>query len=353
MGTLKFIDGIGTYHVHWDNGRNLGLIPGEDNFMVLPPEQTMLRLYMPLTADLFEEDGYDFDKEPLPLDGADLRRYEDSILAALEKEKHRCPEEQERGLMHWYGETDSISEKVQSAVFALEEQDGQLWGVAECRIVGSLSPEELAVLKEYVTGQASDGWGENFEQRDIEVDEGVLNVHLWNNRGWSIQTEAERFGAAPLYNETNILSSFSHLTRCAEGASQEERHTAAAALVKMMGRSTNQESGLKKIQAAMTYCDCIDLREAVAVAEHLDCFEFIPITDFKKEAKAELMALGLEERVVDQCFDYSQYAAIKYGWGDLYCANDAGQYVRQTDPSFVLSESVWPKRNEQGGMTFG
>ena len=34
-------------------------------------------------------------------------------------------------------------------------------------------------LCDYITGQYSDGWGEGFEQRDIPVEAGTLNVHFW------------------------------------------------------------------------------------------------------------------------------------------------------------------------------
>ena len=34
-GTVIAVDDIGTIHMRWDNGRGLGLIPGEDHFKVM------------------------------------------------------------------------------------------------------------------------------------------------------------------------------------------------------------------------------------------------------------------------------------------------------------------------------
>ena len=192
-GEVDFVDDIGQLHMKWDNGRTLALVPGEDSFSVLPPKLTTLKLYMPLTADLFAPNEYgDMDEYSELLEGHELRGYQDQITAALVK--NRMPEETERGLMHWYHEADSVNTKVHSVVFTAEERDRKLWGVAECRIAGELSALEMDTLKEYIAGQASDGWGEHFEQQEILVDGGSeLYVHLWSCDNWSIQTEQERF----------------------------------------------------------------------------------------------------------------------------------------------------------------
>lgn len=38
-GTVKVVDDIGQLHMHWDNGRSLAVVPDEDSFRKLTPEE--------------------------------------------------------------------------------------------------------------------------------------------------------------------------------------------------------------------------------------------------------------------------------------------------------------------------
>ena len=75
-GTLVCVDDAGQFQMKWDNGRTLALIPGEDSFTVLPPELTLMKLYMPLTGDIYERNDWgDMPDEPELLAGRDLTAY--------------------------------------------------------------------------------------------------------------------------------------------------------------------------------------------------------------------------------------------------------------------------------------
>lgn len=188
-GEVICVDDEGQLHTKWGNGSTLALIPGVDSFRVLPPQLHELMLYMPMTVDYFENGGEDV----FPLLDFEAARCVDNINAALLQE--RLPEEAAQGLMRYYDREDSVVEKVRSLNFTAEVKDGKLWGVAVCQVTADLTEEELSRLKDYAVGQASDGFGEGFEQRGIKLPDGLeIYAHLWQDHNWDIQTEAERFG---------------------------------------------------------------------------------------------------------------------------------------------------------------
>ena len=78
----------------------------------------------------------------------------------------------------------------------LESYKYKLWGVLEVKSWGKLQPEEREFIKDQWAGQAADGWGEGFEQREIDCGEGVsLYVHFYTGE-MRIQTEQELKGIA-------------------------------------------------------------------------------------------------------------------------------------------------------------
>jgi len=161
-----------------------------------------LKLYSPITGHLMEdnwdEDDFDtsfYDYEGTPLSPYEMTAFETVVKKAIEDET--MPEEAKRGLMEYYSghEPASVDQKVLSAFVDAEVYDHQLWGVLKCTLKEPLTPEELEALRSYWSGQASDGYGEGFEQRERKTGYGELYVHFWHSGDdYCVLTEQELKG---------------------------------------------------------------------------------------------------------------------------------------------------------------
>lgn len=145
-------------------------------------EQKILKLYMPLTITTYDiENDYGYREslnEPLELGNYEIVNYIDEIHEAIERDS--LPDEIHRGLMHYYDEHDSVNAKVAKYEFSVEMVDDELMGVAILTLNDDLNSSELQKIKDDITGQAADGWGEGFEQREISTDIGDVYVSFWN-----------------------------------------------------------------------------------------------------------------------------------------------------------------------------
>jgi hypothetical protein len=94
-------------------------------------------------------------------------------------------------MMKYYSECDSLNAKVSRYEFTVEEVGGELMGVAVLTLNDDLTEKELELIKSEVSGQASDGYGEGFEQNEIQTDERAIYVSFWNHENWSIKTAEE------------------------------------------------------------------------------------------------------------------------------------------------------------------
>lgn len=156
-------------------------------------ELKSFNLYFPISGCIvypgWDDDYDDYDDIPR-IYGKELLKYKEQISKQINM--YTMPEERKRGIMYWYHGDSSISEKVTSAFFDIDEKDGALVGVVRCEVVSPLSQNEIDDLKSYVSGQASDGWGEGFEQHEIQTTEGDLYVSFWTRSDdWKIMTETE------------------------------------------------------------------------------------------------------------------------------------------------------------------
>ena len=149
-----------------------------------------MKFYSPLTADFcpnepdYEDEFYD-EYEGCPLYGHDLLLYADAVDEAVKKDIADFNGD----LMQYYHEDDSVRSKVVSAVPSVEICGNKLCGCLTVELKEPLLDDEQTVLCNYISGQYSDGWGEGFEQREIDVGDGKLYVHFWQDHDFELKRD--------------------------------------------------------------------------------------------------------------------------------------------------------------------
>lgn len=96
-----------------------------------------------------------------------------------------------QGMEQFFDANGDVQSKLKSIVWNFEEFDGKLYGVTTAEFSGEIDEKGIADLKDWISGQNSDGLGEGFEQQEFDVDEGRLSVSLWDFNEYFIYTEEE------------------------------------------------------------------------------------------------------------------------------------------------------------------
>ena len=128
--------------------------------------------FCPLVGNIDEGDG-------------DMFTVGDSYLADSEDEINDALKEytanDENDMATYYNKDDGLSEKLTSAVWSVELHGDKLFGRIDCSLKEALTAEETEALRDWLTGQCSDGLGEGFEQQPIDTMDGELFVSFWNS----------------------------------------------------------------------------------------------------------------------------------------------------------------------------
>ena len=139
--------------------------------------------FCPLVGNIDEGDG-------------DMFTVGDSYLADSEDEINDALKEytanDENDMATYYNKDDGLSEKLTSAVWSVELHGDKLFGRIDCSLKEALTAEETEALRDWLTGQCSDGLGEGFEQQPIDTMDGELFVSFWNSGDdYAMMTEDE------------------------------------------------------------------------------------------------------------------------------------------------------------------
>ncbi len=137
--------------------------------------------YCPLQATIIDENGNEWNiaQENLPV-------YENEIQLIIED----C-QEADMDMAAYVGKHANLRDKLLYVEWGVENRNDRLYGKIFCYFSTPLSMEETERLKDAITGQNSDEFGEEFEQRGIKTEDGEIHVSLWNYEEYFLKTKAK------------------------------------------------------------------------------------------------------------------------------------------------------------------
>lgn len=147
--------------------------------------ERIFKMYSPLTGELYQAGEYEYDDSADEYNGEELLLYAKEIDKAVKAYTDNGTED----LMKYFYESDYVKQHVRSLVPSVEVWNRRLWGCTTVRADDDLSEPGWDKLMDYLAGQYSDGWGEGFEQREIETEDGLLYVHFWQDHDFDFKVE--------------------------------------------------------------------------------------------------------------------------------------------------------------------
>lgn len=135
-----------------------------------------------------EDDGYLYEAYQ-----KNYLRYADEINKKITKDLITGEKSEKHGLAAYIDE-DKLAKKIYSIYPKVEVRNGNMYGTAVVRYYGALDKAELSILKEYISGQFSDGWGESFEQHPVTLGSDKVYISFWNSGDdYFLKSESEVF----------------------------------------------------------------------------------------------------------------------------------------------------------------
>ena len=161
------------------------------NFLeVTKRELTETKLYCPLTICVEPDDDY---SDLIEVHSSGYINYDDEINCRIRQELDYDDDERKHGLIA-YTNNEHLAQKVYSVFPGVETRNGELYGVITVKSYGELDKVELIDLVNEIEGQLADGFGEGFEQREIELGDDTVYISFWNSRDdYFIKPESELF----------------------------------------------------------------------------------------------------------------------------------------------------------------